>query len=255
MAILSTRARAAAVKKNHAAVRLADVAFVAHVTFGAGSPGEHRKHGAHTEEPASMRGRSVLLVAAGLAAGGLGVALWRQAPVRQEAPLAAASEPRSAELDELKREMASLKRVTVAQAMYAQKAAAAAPADQTKPARARPALPPAEQRRVLTELLDGRYNGESVDPSWSVGRATAIKTAFATAMPDVNVVAADCATTLCKVVVQHTDGESQAGLMERASEVEALGTETFFLFDKDATPPRTTLYMARAGEKLPRPQL
>jgi hypothetical protein len=203
-----------------------------------------------------MRARSILLVAVGLTAGALGVLFWRKTPAPPPAPVATASEPRADELDQLKREMASLKRLTVAQAIHAQKAPAAAPSSaEARPTRGKPALPPAEQRRVLTETLDGRYNGESVDPSWSAGRVTAIKAAFATAMPDVNVIAADCATTLCKVVLVHEDGESQSGLMERASEVEALATETFFLFDKDTTPPRTTLYMARAGERLPRPQL
>jgi hypothetical protein len=206
-----------------------------------------------------ITGKSVLLLSLGLVAGAFGLVGWRHShPIDARRPdVTASQDPQSPEVDQLRREVASLKRMTMAQAIQAQRPASstAAGGEHERPARAKPVLPPTEQRRVLTEALEGRLNGESVDPGWSAGRVSAIKTAFATAMPDVSILSADCATTLCKVVVQHTDSESQAGLMEKASDVEALSTETFFLFDKEATPPRTTLYMARAGEKLPRPQL
>jgi hypothetical protein len=199
-----------------------------------------------------MRGKFLLPAMVGLAAAGLGLVLWRHAPARSpEVAEATATGPD--ELDALKREVASLKRMTVAQALRPQPAAATP--DQKAPAPRRPRLPPAEQKRVVKEAMEARYGSEAIVPSWSAGRVDTLKAAFATALPDVKVVGVECATTMCRVELSHDDPDSQSSLMEKTSESDALNTETFYLFDKEATPPRTVLYIAREGQRLPRPQL
>jgi hypothetical protein len=205
-----------------------------------------------------MRRRVLLPAMVGVAAVGLGLVLWRHAPGRaREATPEASSDHQPDEIAALKREVASLKRMTVASAWHAQTAAAAAAkapaATPPRPSAAR--LPPAEQKRVVKEAMEARYNSETVDPGWSAGRVTAIKGALATVLPDVKVTNVECATTICRAELVHDDPDSQSSLMEKTSENDALNTETFYLFDKESTPPRTVLYMAREGQRLPRPQL
>jgi hypothetical protein len=199
-----------------------------------------------------MRRAPVAITVAGLAAAGLIAFAFRRAPAPPPVAELSGREPAAAdELAELRRKVASLERRSVTPA-------APAPPPVAAPAPPRPSmarLPPAEQKRLVTEALESRYGGEAVDAAWSPTRVKEIKTAFASALPEVTVLAAECATTLCRVLVQHADGDSQGSLMERAAEADGLGTQTIYLFDKDANPPRTTLYMARAGHRLPQPRL
>lgn len=202
-----------------------------------------------------MRKAFVALGVVGLAAVVLASFSLRRAPARRPQDEASAQRTdRSDELAELRREMATLKRMSAAQTVRAPAPATEAqrPREEAKPSIAR--LPPAEQKRLLTEALETQYGREGVDATWSPARVTEIKTAFG-ALPDVTVVAAECASTLCRVLVQHADADSQGSLMERTAETEGLGTQTIYLFDKEATPPRTTLYIARAGHRLPSPRL
>jgi histone H3/H4 len=185
---------------------------------------------------------------------GLGVAAWvGLTRTRASAPGApvSASDDTAQELATLKGEVASLKKIAVAQALRPALAAAA-----DKPARTESAarhLPPAEQRRMVKEALEGRFDSEAADPRWSAGRVQVLRDTFAHSMPEMNVVAADCATTLCRVTVEHTDVENQDSLMEKISSADGVEAEILYLFDKEATPPRTTLYIARPGHTLPRP--
>lgn len=167
--------------------------------------------------------------------------------------MTAASHDSSDEVVALKRDVASLKRAAIVQAGRAAGTALAVPAAQPPQRPTAPSRDPELHRKLVTDALEGRLSSESGDPGWSGPRVREIKSAFAASLPGVNVVAADCATTLCKVVVEHTDGESQESLTEKAAETEGLDGETYFLFDRDASPPRTTLYMGRSGHHLPHP--
>jgi hypothetical protein len=192
---------------------------------------------------------SVMFGIVGLAVAALAVVAWKRAsagPPRHIEEASAGEQDRE-ELAALRRDVSSLKRLAAVQAVRSA-AVVGLPAASANP---RPPRPPvAEQRKAVIAGLEGRLGAEAHDPQWSRTRADEIRGGFATAMPDVNVLSADCATTVCKVVVQHADVESQAGLMEKATEVQSLDVETYFVFDKEASPPRTTLYMGRPGHSL-----
>jgi hypothetical protein len=162
----------------------------------------------------------------------------------------------------LQREVASLKAMAAVREIQgaarsktqAGADAPAAPATNTAAA-PRHRLTSEQRREALTEALEERWVAEAVDPSWSPRHVALIKTNLSTAMPDVQVVSASCLTSLCKVVVQHAGSDSQDSFMERASTMEGMDTPAYFFFDHEATPPRTVVYLARAGQKLPSPAL
>ncbi|MBC8131378.1 MAG: hypothetical protein H7X95_00245 [Deltaproteobacteria bacterium] len=182
-------------------------------------------------------------------------------PLRQQsAPVATDTAPSGEDFAALTREVASLKQQARAQAMRSEhitsvaavQAAATPPVTNPAPGKR---LTAAEQKKLLSDTLEGQFQGEHPDPAWSPARSSAIKDAVAHSLPGTRTVAVECATTLCRVVVQHDDEDSQSALVDKASEVPDLDTETFFIFDKESTPPRTTMYMARAGKPLHRPRI
>jgi hypothetical protein len=198
-----------------------------------------------------MKKLGLVMAVVGLTAAVWAGFFWKRAP----APLSNASAATAAEapdddkVDRLAREVAALRRVAAAQALST---AARTPAPAAAPRPALPRVPIAERREALMSTLQDRYRSETIDPKWSPTRIQEIKAAFATTLPEVAVLSAECASTLCKVVVEHPDADSQGSLAERAPEAQGLGTPTYYLLDRHSTPPRTTLFMARAGHRLPR---
>jgi hypothetical protein len=154
------------------------------------------------------------------------------------------------ELSALRREVADLKRMTVAQAARPLIAASSAPGSHHA---GRPQLPAPERRKIITDAMEDRYARETPDPSWSVKRVHEIRAAFTGGMPDVKVRSVECQSTICKIELEHQDIQSQESLMERTNEVEGLNEETFFDCNTATTPPRTVMYMGREGHQLPRP--
>ena len=176
------------------------------------------------------------------------LAAWRRVPVRT-APGEDGHHADTATQDvaALKREVHSLERMAMAQALgRAAAGPAPVPAEKTRP----PRLSPSEQRRALTSALEAHLAGDTIDAGWSRARVEEITHAFVASLSDATVLSVECASTICKAVVENSDLESQATLMDRASDIEGLDVEKFYVFDKDATPPRTTIYLGRPGHKL-----
>ena len=206
-----------------------------------------------------MPRRTAIIVSIGLAVTGSVGFLWKRAPALSAVGNAGrqGADPAAEDVATLKREVASLKRLAVAQAL---RPLAATPAQPGEPPRGDPALParrfaPGEQRKLVGDALESRFAGEPIDPSWSAARVQMLRETFARSLPGINVTQAACASTLCKLAVEHSDGESQTALMEKLSGAEGVDAEVYYLFDREAVPPRTTLYVARPGQTLPRVRL
>lgn len=157
------------------------------------------------------------------------------------------------EIQSLRREVAAVRRMAAASAL--QVATASASRTPPTPAPAPPPRPsPEKLKAAIRDTLEQQIASEPTDSAWSAER-TSVMTAKVAAMPDLHLVSARCFKTLCKLVVEHADLDSQASFMERAAGTDGLDTQAYFLFDKTSSPPRTIAYLARPGESLPRPSL
>ena len=191
------------------------------------------------------------------------VIFWRWAPpLRPHAEASTSgreSEQARDDIEALKREVASLKGMTAARALVTspaptEPAPAPAPAPAPSAQKPRKRLTQAEEEAMFAAPLEEAFKAQRPDPSWSSARATEIKGAMVQSLPGTRVLAAECQTTLCRVVVEHDDDESQSSLADKAPTIPSLDVETFLFFDKQSTPPRTTMYLARPGTPLPHPK-
>ena len=187
------------------------------------------------------------------------VIFWRWAPPlrphMQASTAGTESEQARDDIEALRREVASLKRMTAASALVTSPTPAEpAPAPPASPRPPRKHMTQEEEEEALATPLEEAFKSQGPDPSWSSARTIEIKDAVAQSLPGTRVLAAECQTTLCRVVVQHDDDESQASLLDKASHVPSLDVETFYFLDKQSTPPRTTMYLARPGTPLPHPK-
>jgi hypothetical protein len=65
--------------------------------------------------------------------------------------------------------------------------------------------------------------------------------------PGSRVEAVECVSSLCKVVVTHDSLDEQRGLGTKVERVPFFGEGTYFSYERDVLPPRTTLYVVRQG--------
>jgi hypothetical protein len=74
-----------------------------------------------------------------------------------------------------------------------------------------------------------------------------IEEAIASNARGTRVLAAACASSLCRVEVDHDTAEAQRGLGEALAEVEPFRAGVFYRYDEAAVPPTTTIYVVRDG--------
>jgi hypothetical protein len=195
-------------------------------------------------------------VVAVLLAGGVG----RSTP----APAGEAAGEARAALDDvatLRREVASL-RAQLARQQIAVAARAEAPAE--KPPAPGASEPEArrqtfDERREAaraglaeaTSHLASRFASERRDPAWGPRAATDMTSDLKRAGFDRALQAVDCASSMCRVVLDLADEELREELGERVTDVPAMQTQLFYQHEPERTPPRVTLYVARPGHTLP----
>ena len=154
------------------------------------------------------------------------------------------------EIDALKEEVARLKRKSEATRVYL----VAPGADPSEP----PVAPEQEETQSAEQKaeemlqaaaanLDRRLASEPADLGWSRETVRQIEEAIATNARGTRVLAAACASTLCRVEVDHDTAEAQLGLGEALAEVEPFRAGVFYSYDEAAVPPTTTLYVVRDG--------
>jgi hypothetical protein len=189
--------------------------------------------------------------------GGVVVAtsLFGRRPLSRDA--APNSSPSMAALEDevmrLRREVSAVKATTQA----AEHRAPASSAD--APSAAKRSLTREEKREqsraardAWYSLVDSRFYGERPDPEWSAEAARSVRVMVANHAAHGTLVSAECATTMCKIVVSHADAEMQKEFSSEITEEPLLDAEVMYKYDPDAQPPTTTMWMSRTGHRLPR---
>jgi len=115
--------------------------------------------------------------------------------------------------------------------------------EETKAARA------AERIRETATALAARFAGEHVDGAWSTETARSLRSVFGPATPGTRVTEADCASTLCRVVLEHEDRDAQHALGNAIASAEQFAAGVFYDYDKSSDPPKTTLFVLRPGAR------
>ncbi len=189
----------------------------------------------------------------------LGSAALAYGTMRGSRDRAAVNDATAKELASLRQELNSLK--FGQQALAVQRAAllaAAAPAAGV--AAAAPGIrgepqPPAEKPFTEEEMtrknkevasnLGARFDAEPVDAGWRLEKVRAIRDALASAAGSNHVDQADCASTLCKVVITHPNPRAQQEFASGIVNLDPFKAGLFFDYEDD--PPRTTVYVIREG--------
>jgi len=154
------------------------------------------------------------------------------------------------ELDALKKEVARLKGkpeatrvVLVAPGSDPGEPPVAPEPEQTQSAEQREA----EMLQAAAANLDKRLASEPTDPGWSRKTVREIEEAIAANARGTRVLSAACASSLCRVEVEHDTAEAQRDLGEALAEVGPFRAGVFYSYDEAAVPPTTTIYVVRDG--------
>jgi hypothetical protein len=113
-----------------------------------------------------------------------------------------------------------------------------------------------EQSRAAREawysLADSQFYGERPDPEWSADATRNVRAMLATHAKNATVVSAECAMTMCKMVLSHADLDMQKEFSSEITEEPLLDAEVIYKYDPRAQPPTTTMWLSRTGHRLPR---
>ncbi len=107
-------------------------------------------------------------------------------------------------------------------------------------------------RNAWYSKLDSQFSSERRDPAWSLDAARNFETMIANHAALATLVSAECATTMCKIVVSHPSPEIQKEFSLAITEDPLLEAEVMYKYEADAQPPTTTMWVSRAGHRLPR---
>jgi hypothetical protein len=173
---------------------------------------------------------------------------------------AAAAQPNT-DIAALQDEVQRLRRdLTLVRANTAGAAPAAPAVGSPAPERRRRESPEELRARTQAALqtwytnMDSQFTGEGSDPTWSAEATKSSQALVAKHGEHAKLVAADCARTMCRVTVSHDDPDAQRTFAAEMADEAALETEVAYKYDTAATPPTTTMWVARKGHGLPRPQ-
>ncbi|HEY6556559.1 MAG TPA: hypothetical protein VI072_04770 [Polyangiaceae bacterium] len=114
-------------------------------------------------------------------------------------------------------------------------------------AEAKPADDPKQRKRTTFADLEANFASEPVDTAWSVPTVHAIQDAIRSAASGTEIVEAECATSLCRIVVRHQDGEVQRQLGLTLATVPPFNSGVVYDYDRESKPPKTTFLVVRAG--------
>jgi hypothetical protein len=190
---------------------------------------------------------------------GLGLALggvWVGAGLggRAKSAPAPAAAPTADEVAELRAEVAALKRSTADTQRFVVQAARAGAAPVPVPAHSR-RLPTPEEgqelRRKMRSSLESAFSADGADPAWSAATVDSMRRTIAAELPGTKVTGAECARTMCRLRLAFTDAEAEATDTERLGDLAPFAAEVQYLPEPGAQPPATTIYVARAGARLP----
>lgn len=106
--------------------------------------------------------------------------------------------------------------------------------------------PRQRQQQTATDL-DVRMAKEPADAAWGRQVTFEIREAVGAGAPSARVVEAECASSLCRVVLTHDSPNDQKGLGEALASLGPFRHGVFFDYDEDSVPPSTSIYVIREG--------
>ncbi len=118
------------------------------------------------------------------------------------------------------------------------------------PAPAPPAVPLEERTREMARTLASRQEGEPVDAVWSVQTTDQIKQVIAQAALPIQLLDIRCSSTLCRVLLEHAEAETQSTLAEMVAQTQPFDDQVLYDLDTSRRPYRTTVFLSRKGHPL-----
>jgi hypothetical protein len=104
----------------------------------------------------------------------------------------------------------------------------------------------AQKQAAATDALEARLLRETPDPAFN-GEATRAAREGVETGGGSRVASVECVSSMCKVVTTHDTLEDQSSIGTKIEKVPFFGEGTYFSYERDVTPPRTTLYVVRPG--------
>jgi hypothetical protein len=123
----------------------------------------------------------------------------------------------------------------------------AAAADELGAKPASPVLDPAARQAEAATQLQAKFEQETLDAGWALPMVRSIRGSIASLAPTARLLAADCATSLCRVVLEHQSDEDQRNIAGQVVASEPFKEGVFYDYQHGAGPPKTTLYVIRQG--------
>ena len=154
------------------------------------------------------------------------------------------------DLDALRGEIEALKRRSSAGPIYL---VAPAPAAEVKasntsdPSPEEAARQSRERVREAENQLAERFAHEGIDREWSTKTVRQIQDAVSLNAPGTRLSKAECASSLCRVVLTHDTEDIQREIGTVIAGLQPFQAGVFYSYDHESQPPKTTLFVARPG--------
>ena len=182
---------------------------------------------------------------------GVGLIVWAFLPRRVAQQAAAPPEVLMQEVQALKGEVGRLRdqaqpRVYLVPPTPVEATGVVAPAESaaTEP---QPERTPEQKQKDAAEALEVKFESEPIDAAWSVAMTREIREAVSSAAPESRVLQANCATSLCRIVLGHDAADDQRKLLAQVVAVKPFREGVFYDYDQTPNALKTTLFVIRQG--------
>jgi hypothetical protein len=101
-------------------------------------------------------------------------------------------------------------------------------------------------RQAMTDL-EARVASERVDSEWSLRTVRAIRDVIGRVGAGSKTVEAECASSLCRILVSHDTEEAHKLFASKVAAEEPFRSGVAYDYDFDSTPRKTTLFVLREG--------
>jgi len=127
--------------------------------------------------------------------------------------------------------------------------AVATPTEEEEEVDPRPAevVQPERRHEQAAAELEERLANEPREAAWGTAITAQIRESVTARVPNARVLETECGSSLCRVVLSHGSPEDQQAIGQALASEEPFQPGVLYEYDKQANPPRTTLYVLRQG--------
>jgi hypothetical protein len=111
----------------------------------------------------------------------------------------------------------------------------------------------AERHQEVISSLEARFASEEVDVEWRTKAVREIQTSISSSAPGSRILEADCASSLCRVVLAHDTEEARRNVAVQLGSLEPFKAGVLYSYDRESKPPQTTLLIQREGSSADSP--